>query len=124
MREASLLKYKKGEKKKYAVRIYIKGDQYKVVKFGQNGAMDFTLHSESVRDGKRIEYLRRHGGKPPTYTTSTKEDWSPKGIYTPGYWARWLLWEKPSIRKAIDFLRNEKKIDIIQRKGEIYDLPI
>ena len=30
-----------------------------------------------------------------------KETWTKKGINTPGFWSRWLLWNKPSLRASI-----------------------
>ena len=60
---------------------------YKRIAFGQLGAEEFTTHKDEDR---HILYLARH--KP-------KENW--EDPYTAGFWSRWLLWNKPSLREAI-----------------------
>ena len=84
----------------------------KHVDFGHADASDFTIHKDSHR---MLAYLLRHGGVSRTEynrakqlshsqiisrylnrSKSTKENW--KDITTPGFWARWLLWSKPSLR--------------------------
>ena len=86
--------------KKYAVTIY-NGNQAPVrVNFGDNRYEDFTTHKDEKR---RLAYIARHSKR----TTKTKyhtrlteraEDW--QNPYTAGMWARWLLWEKPTIEEA------------------------
>lgn len=71
--------------KKYRV-IFPNG---KKVDFGGAGYSDYTIH----KDPKRMKrYLTRHGGM--------GETWTKKGMYTAGFWSRWLLWSKPSMREA------------------------
>lgn len=61
----------------------------KKVRFGARGYSDYTLH----KDAKRMKrYLRRHAGM--------GENWGPSGKHTAGWWSRWLLWSKPSMRAA------------------------
>jgi len=59
------------------------------VDFGQKGYSDYTLHKDAVRMKR---YLNRHRGM--------GETWGVKGIQTPGFWARWLLWSEPSLTRA------------------------
>jgi len=62
-----------------------------VIHFGAAGYEDYTMHGDVMR---ARDYLRRH---------AAREDWN--DVTTPGYWARWLLWEKPSLRAAVAALR-------------------
>ena len=61
----------------------------KFVDFGGAGYSDYTIH----KDPKRMRrYLARHG--------RMGETWSKNGLYTAGFWSRWLLWSKPSMPEA------------------------
>lgn len=95
------------------------------VDFGARGYADYTTHKNSRR---MRNYIRRHGGIISRKTEdendpieihrlmlnvdkSTREAWGPRrGIKTPGFWSRWLLWSQPGLGKAIKFMR--KKFDI------------
>ena len=57
----------------------------KIVQFGANGYSDYTIHKDYDR---MLRYIARH---------KTREDWTISGIYTPGFWSKHLLWNKPSI---------------------------
>jgi len=72
------------------------------VDFGQKGYSDFTLHKDPERMHR---YLNRHNGM--------GETWSKKGIETAGFWARWLLWSKPSIMAAKKFMTQKFGIKIV-----------
>ena len=70
--------------KKYMARV-----NNKTIHFGATGYSDFT----TSRDEKRkASYLARH---------KTSEDWTLAGVDTAGFWARWLLWNKPTITASI-----------------------
>jgi hypothetical protein len=56
------------------------------VRFGAKGYSDYTLHTDPVR---RDRYLRRH---------QSTEDWS--NYTSAGFWARWLLWNQPSLKQS------------------------
>ena len=61
----------------------------KTVHFGATGYEDFT----SSKDEKRkASYLARH---------KANEDGTLNGVDTAGFWARWLLWNKPSLSASI-----------------------
>ena len=60
----------------------------KSVDFGRKGYSDYTIHKDRAR---MLRYLVRH---------RRREDWSPSGKYTAGFWSRWLLWSKPSFSAA------------------------
>jgi hypothetical protein len=96
--------------KKYRI-LFLSGEK---VDFGAKGYSDFTIHKDPNR---MRNYVRRHGGiinerissendvkkielLMLNVIKSTKEDWTLDGIYTAGFWSRWLLWSAPSIEKA------------------------
>ena len=88
----SLKKSNKIEKK-YMVNI-----DDKMIYFGAGGMSDFTIH----KDPKRKErYIKRH---------QKRENWTIKGIKTAGFWSRWLLWNKPTIRESKRDISNRFKI--------------
>ena len=61
----------------------------KTVHFGATGYQDFTTSKDEKR---KASYLARH---------KANEDWTLAGVDTAGFWARWLLWNKPSITGSI-----------------------
>ena len=78
------------------------------VDFGGRGYTDYTIHKDPMR--MRL-YVQRHGGDVPdgdqdvhrrmlSVDRSDKERWSKNGMYTAGFWSRWLLWSQPSMTKA------------------------
>jgi hypothetical protein len=69
------------------------------VNFGAKGYQDFTQHKDPNR--MRL-YIIRH---------RSRENWSRSGIATAGFWSRWLLWSKPSLKEAIQYMN--KKFGII-----------
>jgi len=76
--------------KKYMVRITdSRTDTTRIVHFGARGYSDYTVH----KDPERMErYTLRH---------RARENWSRSGLYTPGFWAKWILWNKPSFRASV-----------------------
>lgn len=77
----------KSEKKWDATFVYPDGHQ-KVVPFGAKGMSDYTKHKDKTR---RLRYLKRHSGM--------GESWQKPD--TPGALAKWVLWNKPSLRASI-----------------------
>ena len=73
-----------------------KTKRIKTINFGAKGMSDYTIH----KDNKRKErYLKRHSGM--------GEDWNNP---SPGFFSRWLLWHKPSLKASIK--DTEKRFDI------------
>ncbi len=70
----------------------------KTIHFGAAGYSDFTLSKDKQ---KKANYIARH--KP-------RENWTKTGIDTPGFWARHILWNKPTLEDSIK--STEKKFDI------------
>ena len=62
--------------------------------FGAKGYQDFTSHGDETR---RTNYLARYG--------DGGQEWGDRE--TPGYWSRWLLWEKPNLAGAATALRKK-----------------
>lgn len=73
------------------------------VDFGARGYSDYTIHGDPQRMRR---YVARHarGG----------ETWTRAGLKTPGFWARWLLWSRPSIEEAVKFM--EKRFGLVIRR--------
>lgn len=55
---------------------------------------DFTVHKDEARKQRYITRHNRH------------EDWTAAGILTPGFWSRWILWNRPTLKASLaDTLR-------------------
>ena len=65
----------------------------KTVHFGAKGMSDFTIHKDPKR---KARYIARH---------KARENWSRSGIMTPGFWSRWLLWNKPSLQASLNDIK-------------------
>lgn len=61
----------------------------KKVHFGASGFSDMTIHKNEAR---KQNYINRH---------TVNEDWSKKSIDKPMFWARWILWNKPTLEESI-----------------------
>lgn len=83
--------------KKYRI-IYNNGH----IDFGAKGYEDYTIHKD---DKRKNLYISRH---------KKREKWDKDGIYTAGFWSRWLLWNKKTIKESIEDI--EKQNNIIIRK--------
>ncbi len=70
------------------------------VHFGQRGYEDYTTHKDHDRMRR---YLVRH---------HNAETWSKRGINTPGFWSRWILWNKPSLLGSIRHTKKKFRIKI------------
>lgn len=70
------------------------------VDFGAQGYSDFTMHKDPRR---KQMYITRH---------QSRENWS--DMFTPGFWSRWLLWEKPSLAQSISFVERKFRVDIVR----------
>jgi len=74
-------------------KYYIITKSEKKIYFGQANASDFTLHKNEAR--KQL-YINRH---------KNNENWTKSGIDTAGFWSRWLLWNKPSIKESYEDIK-------------------
>ena len=107
----------------------------KTFHFGQAGASDFTIHKNYPR---MVSYVQRHAGIKYTnkeknkkwfqdmkqesdetieselleIKTSRRENWTRKGINTPGFWSRWLLWSLPNLNDAKQYIEETFDVSI------------
>lgn len=74
--------------KKYAVHLRFSDGTKKTIHFGANGYSDYTVHRDNAR---KKRYEDRH---------YKRENWTYSGVETPGFWSKWMLWNKPSITSS------------------------
>jgi hypothetical protein len=65
----------------------------KYIYFGAAGMSDFTKHKDEDRKNR---YIDRH---------KHNEDWGKSGIDTAGFWSRWLLWNKTTIKSSYEDIK-------------------
>ena len=70
----------------------------KTIHFGAEGPSDFTKHQDPAR---KERYIKRH----------SNEDHSKSNIAPPAWMSRFILWEKPTLKGAVDNA-NKKYKDI------------
>lgn len=83
--------------KKYEVFI---PDSNRTVHFGASGYSDFTKHRDEAR---KARYIDRH---------RARENWAKSGMLTPGFWSRWLLWNKPTLAASIQDVQTKFSVTI------------
>lgn len=83
--------------KKFMVTLF-QNDTFRVVHFGAAGMSDYTIHGDKAR---KAAYLKRH--KP-------RENWSDP--FTAGFWAKHLLWNKPTISASLSDVKRRFGIKI------------
>ena len=75
----------------------------KKIHFGASGFEDYTIHKN---DARKNNYINRH---------QVNEDFSKKGIKKAGFWARWILWNKPTIEDSIKDTEKRFNIKIVSK---------
>lgn len=85
------------ENKEYMVQI-----GKRRVHFGFSHKSNYTKHKNPE---KKAKYIQRF---------QDTQNWSKNGLYTVGFWNRWLLFNKPTLREAIQ--DTERRFDIIITK--------
>lgn len=88
--------------KKFMVSV-VAGNKVKTIYFGAAGYEDYTIHKDPERMKR---YVQRH---------ASREDWSSSGVMTPGWWSRWLLWNKPSLQASLTDLRSKLPGNLVAR---------
>lgn len=74
----------------------------KKIHFGAKGYKDFIIYNtidKQLALKKKHNYINRH---------KINEDWNNKN--SPGFWSKWLLWYKPTLRQSIN--ATQKKFNI------------
>jgi hypothetical protein len=89
--------------KKFKVTIVRDSERNKTVHFGASGYSDYTKHKDKERMKR---YDNRH---------KTRENWTKSGIDTAGFWSKWILWSKPSLKEAKEY--TAKKFNITIKNG-------
>jgi hypothetical protein len=74
------------------------------IHFGAKGYSDYTKHKQRSR---MFRYNIRH---------RSRENWTKSGIYSAGFWAKWILWNKPGFRDSIKDTEKRFKIKIVYKK--------
>jgi hypothetical protein len=74
-------------------KYYIVTKNEKKVYFGAVGYSDFTIHKDEAR---KHRYILRH---------EKNENWTKSGIDSAGFWSRWLLWHKPTIKASYEDIK-------------------
>ena len=69
----------------------------KNVSFGLKNMSDFTLHKDPER---KARYIARH---------KSNEDWAKSGIKTAGFYAKHVLWNKPTLQASVNDLNHRYK---------------
>ncbi len=77
--------------KKYTAVI----DNTKSINFGQRGASDFTQHKNEER---KHRYIQRH---------AKNKNWN--NPLTAGFYSRWITWEKPTLKEAVNNVNKKFK---------------
>ena len=65
-------------------------DNKKTVSFGLKSMSDFTLHKDPER---KARYIASH---------KSNEDWAKSGIKTAGFYAKHVLWNKPTLQASVN----------------------
>lgn len=94
-----IIYYKTSSKPDKKFMVFVNG---KVVHFGAKGMSDYTIHKDKDR---KQRYIIRH---------TARENWKKSGIQTPGFWSRWLLWNKPTLQTSIKDI--EQKFNVTIKK--------
>lgn len=76
----------------------------KTVDFGAAGYSDYTKHKDPER---KQRYIIRH---------QKRENWTPSGIHTAGFWSRWILWGEPTLNASKKYTQKvvlKNKVQIV-----------
>ena len=91
--------------KKFCVVIVCPNVREKRIYFGAAAYEDYTTH-------KDIDRMRRYEAR-----HKAKEHWNDP--LTPGFWAKWILWNLPSFKESVDDTENRFNIQIKVHRGII-----
>lgn len=93
--------------KKYKVILYDNNNKkIKTIHFGASGHGDYIYYNQTkglkFANEKKGQYIARH---------RKRENWNdPK---TAGFWARWILWNKPTLNGSKNDIKKNKNISFI-----------
>jgi hypothetical protein len=91
-------------KKKYMIK-YVNPTTGNIntIHFGAAGMDDYTITKDL---NQKNRYIKRH---------QSREDWTINGIYTAGFFSRFLLWNLPNLDDSIENTENKFKIKIYNK---------
>lgn len=82
--------------------------------FGASGYEDYTTYykkeGKQYADDRKTLYLKRH---------IKNEDWRPRANDKPAFWARWILWNEPTIKESIEATNKKFDLDIRNYTGKL-----
>lgn len=84
--------------KKLDVKLEQESGRTKTIRIGARGMDDFT---KTKSEEQKQRYIARH---------RANEDWTQSGILSSGFWARYLLWNKPTLQASISNVK--KRFDV------------
>jgi hypothetical protein len=86
-------------------KFFIITNTNKRIYFGSAGNKDYTIYykeyGKEIADKKKNAYIARH--------SKLNENWGRSGIDTPGFYAKWLLWNKPTLEASYNDLKKKIK---------------
>ena len=88
-----MLKYHPYKSDKPEKKYYIITNSGRKIYFGAAGMSDFTKHKDEARKQRYIDRYKNN------------ENWGKSGIDTAGFWSRWLLWNKSTIKESYDDIK-------------------
>ena len=82
----------------------------KKVSFGDPKYQDYTQHKDPDR---KANYIARH---------KKNEKWGREGVDTAGFWAKNLIWNKPTLKASIDDINKRfKNLNVTSNNNIIYN---
>lgn len=83
-------------------KYFIITENNKKVYFGAAGYNDYPTYyknfGKEFADKKKEAYISRH---------KNNEDWTKSGINSAGFFAKWILWNKPTIKESYEFIKSK-----------------
>ncbi len=103
----AVIKRSKYSKKLYTAIITANGKTHRV-NFGDPTAEQYSrsfhencnIHKNKER---KENYINRH---------KSRENWSKSGVLTAGFWSRWLLWNKPTLKESANDIKKRFGIKV------------
>ena len=70
--------------------------QNKKISFCAKNYNDYTIYykkyGKEIADKKKAAYIARH--------SKNNEDWTKSGMFTAGFYSRWILWHLPTVEES------------------------
>lgn len=92
--------------KKLKIIITDDTERSKTIHIGERGAMDFTKWF-AVSPTKALERRRAYDNR-----HQARENWTRSGVKTAGFWAKFLLWNKPTLEASIRDVKSRFNLNV------------